>query len=67
MRIGQTWSHAHSGGWGSVIALPTHIDPLARQTGCPVNIELLISAPDSTQQAATLGGDSQHFPVSSPG
>lgn len=50
-----------------MIALPTHIDPLGGQTGCPVNIELLISAPDSTQQAAHLGRDSQHFPVSSPG
>lgn len=42
-------------GVGKVIALFTHIDPLGGQSGCPVNTELLILAPDSSQQTTHLG------------
>lgn len=55
MRIGPTWSHAHSGGWGRVMALPTHLDSLGGQSGCAINIGLLIPAPDSSQQTAHPG------------
>lgn len=42
-------------GVGKVIALSTQIDPLGGQSGCPVNTELLILAPDSSQQTAHTG------------